>query len=127
MDVIFRPELIAILCIGFGIFQIIVLVRVLKSTYTIDAINDLIKGKLSMPKITQQAQIAYMKGDFDQAKDLLDTALFKSILETSKMDTGIEHINRIDKINKIYSPYYLKMGFEMPDIERYKDFKNLPL
>ena len=127
MEAILRPELIAILCIGFGVFQIIALVRILKVTYIIEAMSDFIKGKLSMPKITQQAQIAYMKGNSDEAKDLLDTALFKSILETAKTATGTELENKIDKINTVYSPYYSKMGFEMPDIEKYKDVKNLPL
>lgn len=82
---------------------------------------------MEIKHVIEDAQVAYLMGHKENAKKLIDSALFKSILDASKNLFSSQYISKIDSINHLYKPIYGKMNFEMPEIDIYKTKENLPL
>lgn len=75
----------------------------------------------------QEAKIAFLKGENDRAKDLLDAAYFEELLNAKDDLYGYqiydsEHFN----ISKKYDRLYYSMNLQKLDFELYADPRNLP-
>ncbi len=112
-----------VIVVVFGILQIILFFKIWGMTNDVNKI----KNKMGETSITEDAQVSFLKGQKDKAKDLLDTAFFKSILEAANDEYTAGYADKLNAINNLYHPIYKSMGFETPDIEKYKDQNNLPL
>lgn len=74
-----------------------------------------------------EAKIAFLKGDSERAKDLLDTAYYQELMEAEKKQTKkmpYEELHEI--ISRKYERLYYRMHLEALDFALYADSKNLP-
>jgi hypothetical protein len=115
----------------FGILQIMLSFKLWGMT---DDVKKIKKSFTSGEGPLMEAQIYYMKGDMVKCKDILDEALFREILtycnkahySTFYYDWSNYKID-LKKTSEKYKNIYVKMGIDMPDIEKYKDYMNLPI
>lgn len=113
-----------IITIVAGIFQIILFFKIWIMTNDVNTI----KNNLNNKGITKQAQIAFLKGNKEEAKNLLYDAIYTSILESAKDYAIKEDYNRdLINIDRIYKPICEKMEIEMINLDQYKDKNNLPI
>lgn len=107
-----------------AILQIILFFKLWIMTNDVKLIKDTIKCK----EITTQAQIAYLKGNKEVAKDLILSAIYATLLDFAKESISKNDFNQyLINVNQIYKPICEKMNFEMIDLDQYKDMKNLPV
>jgi hypothetical protein len=125
---------ITIITIIFGIFHIILFFKIWGMTNDVKEIKEKFtagEGKL------MDAQIHYMKGDMAKCKDILDEALFRDIFNIYNDIFNIYNVwndictykynDKFKITSNRYQKLYSKMGIEMPDIKKYKDYRNLPV
>lgn len=114
----------SIITIVTAILEIILFFKIWIMTNDVNSIKDTIKSK----GITTKSQIAYLKGNKEEAKDLLLTAVYTSMLEYGKESLDNTEFNRfLINIDRTYKPIFEKMGFDMIDLVQYVYKKNLPI
>jgi len=111
--------------VGAAILQIILFFKLWIMTSDVKSI----KSKINHKGVTRKAQIAFLKGNKDEARELLHTAIFISLLESAE-ESG-DDINEFNqyliKISLTYKPICEKMGLDMIDLEKYRNKENLPI
>lgn len=87
----------------------------------------LLKRKyLDMDK-SQEAKIAFMKGDSIKAKDILDSSFFNDVINLAKFSKkGDLYTKQYPLLIRRYENYYYSMSLTPPNFEHYKDITNIP-
>ncbi len=116
---------LGIVFVIIGILQIILFFKVWIMTNDVREIKNNTSSNTDL-SIIMDAQIAYMKEQKDKAKDLLDSALYKSLLQVAEGEP-YNYRYQVELISSSYKRIYEKMNFEMPDVEPYKNINNLPI
>lgn len=114
--------LIVCILVGYGILQIILFFKIWGMTNNITKINNKIYYKKKYDAI-KEAKIMYYKGDLDKAKDILDTAFYKRLIELAEVESIF--VTKYPMLEASMKPIYETMGIISPDFEKYRDIDNV--
>lgn len=102
---------------------VILLVKVWRMTTDIR----LLKKHFVYSDKVNEAKIAFLKGESVKAKELLDSACFKELVEAKEIaKTQLPYEQRYSSICFKYDELYYSMSLTPPNFEHYKDITNIP-
>lgn len=114
--------------VAAAVLQIILFFKIWGMTTDINNI----KKSLTDKEITKKAQIEFLKGNKEEARNLVYTAIYTSIVDSTQKPINAVYaenngyLRDLKNIDRIYRPICEKMGFQMIDLEKFKDKSNLP-
>ncbi|WP_291104402.1 MULTISPECIES: hypothetical protein [unclassified Dysgonomonas] len=113
---------LTVILLVFGVLQIILFFKIWGMTNNTMELNQKIIPQEKYDAI-KEAKIMYYKGDFDKAKDILDTAFYQRLIELSENEYLFD--SKYPKLEAKLRPIYETMGIDSPDFEKYRNIENV--
>lgn len=117
--------LLIIIAVIFGVLQSILFFKLWGMT---NDVKNIYSSMTNLNWSLHDAKIAYIQGNIEATKFILDKSLIDGLKHAAFEDSGMSpYQNVYENTRKKYTKYYTDFGLELPDFDKFKDPKSFQL